>query len=344
MQPSIVILDPTGNDRLSAFRGGGRYVQMAREALGNTVRFVSDLSEVQKDDTLIVPFWFPFQKPLLTKRICTRQFLIIFDVIPLKYPNHFPIGLKGHMNLFLNKRSLSVYDGLITISEHAKRDIQGLLPIGNKPIHLLSPYTIDVLKKKDSGQLTIDNKKLPSKYLLYVADVNWNKNLPTIARAIKLAGVPCVFAGKVFEARNQAEALASTNAWLASYKEFLKEVGDDDRFIFPGYVSDGQLASLYQHATANILVSHDEGFGMSYIEAGSNHCPSILSDTPIFHEIAESAVLFADANNQHDIAEKIKELWNDEKLRNSLARKALIQSQTFSKERFKREFRNLLLN
>ena len=49
---------------------------------------------------------------------------------------------------------------------------------------------------------------------------------------------------------------------------------DDKRFIFPGFISDDELITLYEQASLNILLSRDEGFGFSYVEAASLGCPS----------------------------------------------------------------------
>ena len=120
-------------------------------------------------------------------------------------------------------------------------------------------------------------------------------------------------------------------------RQFKKEVGNDDQFIFPGYVSDEDLAEYYKRALSNILVSRDEGFGLSYLEASSQKCPSILSDIDVFNEIADGAALFAQPEDPQSIAEKIVRLKDDQAFAKELSQKAYKQAQKFKPEKFTKE-------
>src|SRR3989344_1240280 len=100
-------------DEIGALRGSGRIVQILKENLSpfrhpeqsnlNEIKFISDIAEVKPENALFIPSWQPFQPSRLSKRVAKVQILIIFDVIPLKYPHHFPIGLRGWINLWRNK-------------------------------------------------------------------------------------------------------------------------------------------------------------------------------------------------------------------------------------------------
>ena len=47
----------------------------------------------------------------------------VHDLIPLVFPQHFPAGIKGNINLFLQKLSLKNVDAVICDSESSKADI-----------------------------------------------------------------------------------------------------------------------------------------------------------------------------------------------------------------------------
>ena len=51
-------------------------------------------------------------------------------------------------------------------------------------------------------------------------------------------------------------------------------------------VSDGELRSAYEAATALIMASYLEGFGLPVVEAGRYGCPAILPDLPVFREVS----------------------------------------------------------
>ena len=54
-------------------------------------------------------------------------------------------------------------------------------------------------------------------------------------------------------------------------------------------VSDAQLRGAYDRAHALIMASYLEGFGLPVVEAGHLGCPVILSDLPVFREVAQGA-------------------------------------------------------
>lgn len=54
-------------------------------------------------------------------------------------------------------------------------------------------------------------------------------------------------------------------------------------------VSDTQLRGAYASAHALIMASYLEGFGLPVVEAGRLGCPVILSDLPVFREVAAGA-------------------------------------------------------
>ncbi len=377
----IFVFDPTQADKLSAKRGVGRYLQILKENFPEW-NFINKFQVINSSffPVFINPFFNFLQPPLIMKKIAQKQIAIIHDLIPLKYPSHFPAGVRGSLNIFLNKLALKNYDLIITDSYVSKKDIVEKLKIKSDKVKVIYPCLPKVFSRKHSvfsikekNKTNFFNTKdliLNTNYFLYIGDATWNKNLVNLAKAIKLADVSCVFVGKIFEQlsekakmpvlnffkepdefgggvptkiQNKASSFLKLNhPWQYELKEFLKETKDDSRFIFPGFLTDEEIISLYQKAQANILISRDEGFGFSYLEASSQKCPSILSDIPVFQEISQKQALFVDPENPHEIASKIKKILTDEKLRDDLKEKAFQRSKFFSCEKFRNQFLKLI--
>lgn len=334
MKPSICVFDPTQKDKLSKVRGIGRYLELLRENFNHEFIFTNNLESIPSDSVFINPFYNFLLKPILFKKKFKRQIAVIHDLIPLKYPRYFPIGIKGNINVILNKLALKNYDLIITDSKHSKKDITTMLNIQENKVKIIYPilsklFSNDGRENSKPENVDIDN------FFLYVGDATWNKNLCNLAKAIKQANVTCVFAGKVF-----ADSLNRklNHPWQKELQEFLKLAENDSRFIFPGYVSNNKLLAYYNKAKANILVSKDEGFGLSYIEASSQNCPSLLSDISIFHEIAQGAAFFANPNSYEDIAEKLKIINLNPALIENIKDKAKKRIEFFSQEKFKTEY------
>lgn len=335
MTSKVFVYDPTISDTLSRARGIGRYLEVLKENFSLEFEFIADSRAMTYDSIFINPFFNFLQPPTILKRIAKKQIAVIHDLIPLKYPEHFPFGIKGGINIFLNRQVLKDYDFIITDSQASKKDIIQILKIKENIIKVVYPCLSKTFINYSYQEQKSINKN--EKYCIYVGDATWNKNLVNLAKAIKIADVVCIFVGKVFK-QNQTESVLS-NPWQKELKEFLSLAKDDKRFIFPGYISNEELVALYQKAVVNILVSRDEGFGFSYLEASSQKCPSILSDIAVLREISDNNAVFADPDSPPDIADKINKIFSDNSSsQKKLGLKTYERMTKFSSENFKKSF------
>ncbi len=335
MAREVIIYDPTAGDLLSKVRGIGRYMQILRESFEGHYRFTSELEDVAADSVFVNPFLNPIRNPLITRRVARKQIAVIHDVIPLKYPTYFPLGIRGKFTVFRNRRTLRLYDLFLTDSEKSKKDIVKILGIPAKKIVVVHPCLPEDFESYIEVPLP---HNVPANYFLYVGDITWNKNIAMIARAVRRADTSCVFVGKAFATM---EAVSS-NPWLDEFRHFVKEVQDDPRFIFPGYIDNETLKSLYTHAVANILISHDEGFGFSYIEAASQKTPSILSDIPVFREIAGEHAVFVNHTDEESVAQAIRMLAGSPKERRKIGVDAYRAVDRYRKPVFRETFQSIV--
>ncbi|MFZ2206191.1 MAG: glycosyltransferase family 1 protein [Microgenomates group bacterium] len=328
MRAPVYIYDPTSVDVQSKVRGIGRYLQILRENTPSDWIFTDSLTDIPSHAILIQPFYTFYQQPLITKRITDRQIAVIHDVIPFKYKEHFPIGIKAWFYSFLQKNNLRFFDRIITDSEVSKTDIQSFLNIPKEKISVLYP-TLARCFWDSSRQHSSHGD-----YCIYVGDGTWNKNLSKLAVALKKTNSTCMFVGKIFQDTNPEHY---SHPWQDDLRQFFEEAQNHKQFIFTGFVTDEELVNLYSKAAYNLLLSHDEGFGFSFVEAAACGCPSLLNDKPIFREIAKDSAEYVDGNDADAIAEKIKQLTSNEKKRSELSFKALEQSKKYSAESFKKK-------
>jgi alpha-1,3-rhamnosyl/mannosyltransferase len=109
--------------------------------------------------------------------------------------------------------------------------------------------------------------------------------------------------------------------------------------VWPGYVSDDERDALYAGASALLLPSMYEGFGMPLIEAMTAGLPCVCSAIPVFDEVAGGAALRADPNNPIEWADRLEKLIGQPDLAQKLRTAGLNQAASFSKERTARAFR-----
>src|SRR3972149_12199431 len=152
-----------------------------------------------KYDIVHYPYFFPYALTLPPQKYGKKVVVTIQDLIHLVYPKQYPPGFRGRLNLLRQKSRLKNVDAIITISETSKKDIVRFLGIPAEKVHViyLAPTnTYKVIKDKEKLKLVRRKYNLPSKFVFYLGDVNYNKNIPTLIKACEIAGLPLAIGGK----------------------------------------------------------------------------------------------------------------------------------------------------
>lgn len=92
---------------------------------------------------------------------------------------------------------------------------------------------------------------------------------------------------------------------------YLDKIKNKDHFIFKGYVSSDELASLYKNAYSLLFLSLSEGFGYPPLEAISRGTPVICSPLTAIYEIYQNGVLYSNPLSIDDIKTKILMMEDD---------------------------------
>ncbi len=259
---------------------------------------------------LTLPFFKPSKKVVVT----------IHDLIRLVYPEAYPAGIKGSLYFLLQKFNLRNVDAIITISETSKKDIVRFL--GVDPDKIFVTYLAPQTPFENSKEFSL-TQELPERYVLYVGDVNYNKNLLNLARACKLAKLKLVIVGK-----QSVIEKVDDNIENEPWKEFLRVYKNDKDIIRLGYVDD--LENVYKNATVYCQPSFYEGFGIQPLEAFGYNIPVVASKTQAIVEVCGDACLYFDPKNPEDIAEKLANVMKDKKLANELIKKGKERLKNYS--------------
>jgi glycosyltransferase involved in cell wall biosynthesis len=100
-----------------------------------------------------------------------------------------------------------------------------------------------------------------------------------------------------------------------------QDLGLGNRVVFPGFISDETLACLFSAATAAIVPSHSEGFGLSALEAAACGAPVVLSDIGAHRETLGGAGLFFDPGDRDALAGRMRSLASDPELAGDLRKR-----------------------
>lgn len=313
-------------------RGVGFYLAHLKDALvkyfpEHDYLFFENKKEIKKTvDIVHYPYFDPFfiTLPFFEQH---KRIITVHDLTPLVFPSHFPAGLKGNMSWQMQRINLQRSAAIITDSNSSTKDVARFTGISKNKIHtvyLAAGEQFRVIKL--SGDKVIKKYGLPERFVLYVGDVTWNKNLPRLIKAIKKVNIPLVMVGKSLVQKD----FDRTNLWNKDLVTVQKETEGNSHFIKLGFIPEDDLVALYNSATAFIFPSLYEGFGLPVLEAMQSGCPVITTKEGSLSEVAGDGAYFVDAYSEESIADGIKKVFGDKELQKKLSEKGLAQAEKFS--------------
>lgn len=111
----------------------------------------------------------------------------------------------------------------------------------------------------------------------------------------------------------------------------------DPRIRFLGRLSDAELISQYQGATAFVFPSLYEGFGIPPLEAQACGCPVLAANAASIPEVLQASALYFDPLDVCHMAAAMERILTDIPLRQSLRRRGLNNVARFSWEESARQ-------
>ncbi|KKQ18399.1 MAG: Glycosyl transferase group 1 [Berkelbacteria bacterium GW2011_GWA1_36_9] len=288
-------------------------------------------------DIIHYPYFDLFFHTLPINKKASRVVVTIHDIIPLIFPEHFPVGLKGNINLRLQKLALKNVDAVICDSQTSKQDVINKLSLPEDKIHVVYLAPSEKFRPTtDKKVLSVVAKKykLSGKFALYVGDVNWNKNLQNLIESIKIAKVNLVMVGKALADKSllQTQVL----------NKLIKKLNLSEKIVKTGYVPDEDLVAIYNLADLTLLPSYYEGFGLPVLESMACGTSVVCSENSSLSEIAGPHAVFCNTDNPVDIARKIKKVMEiNPKQKQVLSQKLIEHASNFTWAKTTRETANI---
>ena len=204
-------------------------------------------------------------------------------------------------------------DLIIAVSEFTANQVSALLGVERQRIRVI-PHGV---KAPDPKALANARRE---KMVLFVGALQARKNVKRLVEAFETMPTPwrLVLAG-------------AQSGFQAG--EILEQIGESKckpRIDLVGYVRPDHLAELYSRASIFAFPSLDEGFGMPVLEAMASGVPVLTSNGSALAEIARGAALLVDPHQAEAIGAGLRQLAEDEVLRNRLIEAGTIRAANFS--------------
>lgn len=318
-----------------AVRGVGVYTRQ----LITYLKKIPEVEFVESNyDIIHYPFFNPFFLTLPVNNN-VKTVVTIHDLIPLIYPKHYPSGLKGSIRYRIQKMAIKKADAIITVSETSKKDIVRFLGVQAEKVFVTYEAAGEMFRKLEEGSWMSDVAKhygLPERFVLYVGDINYNKNIGALLEACKIAKIPLVIVGKQAADLEKMDLSHPELFHLAGIKPLII-----DHSLRLGYVPDEDLVKIFNLAAVYCQPSFYEGFGLPVVQAFACGTPVVAAKTQALVEVADDAAFFVDPKDPKDISKGLQKVLGDEMLSKDLSKKGEKRAKNFSWDKTAKETRGV---
>lgn len=300
---------PSCNARIGRFKG-----PILRQIWAHSI-----LPLAVRKDSLDV-FWGPAHRlppflPVTLPRVVT-----IHDLVWLHAPQTMRLRTRLGERAFMRSSVLRA-DTIVTDSDATGRDLAEAMPSLNKNVQTIYPGVtlLPPFEMLDISSVFCIDKP----YVLYVGTLEPRKNLlglldawAMLPEATRGTYLLVLAGGKGWGMGNIAKEIADRN--LATS---VRQVG---------YVTDGQLSTLYSKATMLAMPSLYEGFGLPIVESNSHGVPALTSNLSCMPEIAGPNAIYVNPASSTSIADGLESVLSGKIEWRPLSDAARLNAQRFS--------------
>lgn len=220
--------------------------------------------------------------------IAHHQIVTVHGAAVYRVPEAFPWQFRVWYR-FMVGRIVRRAPRTMVVSEFAAREAERWYGARRDRIDVTTEGWQHLLRTKTDDTVLQRHSLSPGSYVLAVSSPTPNKNFALVVAAMRQmrdVSLRFVIAGAVDK---RALVLALDL--------------DEERVTQVGYVSDGELKSLYENALCFVFPSKYEGFGIPPLEAMSLGCPVVASSIESVREVCADAALYFDPNDAVALAQ-----------------------------------------
>jgi glycosyltransferase involved in cell wall biosynthesis len=244
-----------------------------------------------------------------------RNVVLIHDAAPFRRPNAYaPSYSLWHQRVGATaaRRALRV----VTVSDFSARELSQLLGLDPARVSVIAGGVGARFSPSVDPAPVLAKFALERRYVLTIGTAEPRKNLQALTVAVQRLGklgVDVVWAG---DARRHFSATAAVPGLRAL-----------------GYVHERDLPGLYRGASAFVLPSVYEGFGLPCLEAMACGVPVVTSDRAALPEVCGTAAVLVDPDDRESIADALMEIVQDVAIAARLRESGIGRAAGFSWER-----------
>ncbi len=269
--------------------------------------------------------WYSFKEQIKMPGIYREHNLDLLHIphfnVPILYRNKFIVTIHDLIHHNFSQESATTKNPIvyklkrtaykITIKNAVKKASGIIVPSNFVKAEVVSTFKIPQSKITVTYEAAEEEyfqakSTRDGRYLLYVGNLYPHKNLEVVLNALEdIRDLKLVI-------------VCPRNVFFKRINKSIKEKKLEDKVFIHDFQNTQNLVKLFERATAYIVPSLSEGFGIPGLNAMAAKIPTIASDIPPLREIYQTAALYFDPNNQQDLVNKINELSKNKTLQKKL--------------------------
>jgi glycosyltransferase involved in cell wall biosynthesis len=255
-----------------------------------------------------------------------RSILTVHDLAFLLYPECADARLRAYLERTV-PRSVQRADYVVADSENTRNDVICLLGVPPERVTVVpggvdpsfKPVTDEATKSAFKQRIGLDDE---TPYILFVGVIEPRKNLVGLIEAFDiLKGRSLPHKLVVVGRRGWLSDSTMARADRSPYRNDI---------IFPGFIPDGDLNTLYSAAESFAFPSHYEGFGLPVLEAMACGTPVVASRASSLPEVVGDAGMQVDPDDSERLASALELLALNPEMRADFSVRGLARAATFT--------------
>jgi glycosyltransferase involved in cell wall biosynthesis len=256
-----------------------------------------------------------------------RSIVTVHDLAFLLYPE----CADAHLRAYLEKtvpRSVQRADFVVADSENTRNDVIVLLGVPPEQVTVVPGGVDPVFQPVDDPERLAALRQSigldeTTPYILFIGVIEPRKNLMGLIEAFDILKSRRPLPHKL--------VVAGRRGWLSdSTMERAERSAYRSDIIFPGFIPDGELPTLYSAAEAFAFPSHYEGFGLPVLEAMACGTPVVASRASSLPEVVGDAGMQVDPNDPERLASALELLALNPEMRADFSARGLERAKLFS--------------
>lgn len=326
-QPELSLVVATSVDEVADL-GPMELVRVSSRTQGVSARALwrernlASLARSLRTDVVLSPV-----PELPLRKLPVPSVIVVHDVGPLVAPAFYSLPKKVRYQSFL-PRACRAASAVVCVSQATLTGLYAATGTDPRRCEVIGEGP-QLLAGPDVGHGT------EGRYLLYVGSLDPRKNVETLVAAVVGADPP-LSAKLLIVGPNEGGTSSELNERVA-------RLGASERVEHLGFVAPARLAALYRGASALVLPSLHEGFGLPVLEAMNSGTPVVASDIPPVREVAGDAALYVSRSLDADAWRvALARICADDSLRAELSERGAAAALQFSWAQVGRRFSDLL--